>query len=270
MADVRALLKAKRAEARIVHPYAAYTPAGALRCTACSAGVRHAGAWEGHLGSKAHRVAVARARAAAAAEAEAAAAATSKRQAEEADEEMEGTPPPAKRQRTAEREAQHPSGAFPADFFSDPARAPPPRDDDDDDEMDADDDNAEGSKPPATQFDREWAAFEAELAARPAAADPQETYARATVAAEPALAPALVGLPAAQEQTAAEEEKPPSEEEARRRRKEEEHELIMDRLLEEERAQEEADGRVVALKSRFELLKKKRERARGKKAEART
>ncbi len=59
MADVRALLKAKRQEVRITHPYAAYGANGALRCSACGAGIKFASAWEGHLGSKAHRVAVA-------------------------------------------------------------------------------------------------------------------------------------------------------------------------------------------------------------------
>ena len=63
MADVRALLKAKRQEVRITHPYAAYGANGALRCTACGAAIKFAGAWEGHLGSKAHRVAVANLRA---------------------------------------------------------------------------------------------------------------------------------------------------------------------------------------------------------------
>src|SRR5258708_38347057 len=61
MADVRALLKAKRQEVRITHPYAAYGGANgaSLRCTACGVAIKVASAWEGHWGSKAHRVAVA-------------------------------------------------------------------------------------------------------------------------------------------------------------------------------------------------------------------
>ena len=62
MADVRALLKAKRQEARITHPLASYTSAGQLRCVACGTAVKHASAWEGHVGSKAHRTNAARLR----------------------------------------------------------------------------------------------------------------------------------------------------------------------------------------------------------------
>ena len=62
MSDVRALLKAKRQEARITHPLASYTSAGQLRCIACGTAVKHASAWEGHVGSKAHRTNAARLR----------------------------------------------------------------------------------------------------------------------------------------------------------------------------------------------------------------
>lgn len=60
MADARALLRAKRqeSEARINHPYASYNAAGQLRCTACGLPVKGGSMWEGHVGSKAHRVAV--------------------------------------------------------------------------------------------------------------------------------------------------------------------------------------------------------------------
>ena len=55
-------------------------------------------------------------------------------------------------------------------------------------------------------------------------------------------------------------------EEARRRRKEQdERELIMDRLLEEEQAQEEADARVSVLKNKLDALRKKREAAKAAK-----
>lgn len=56
------------------------------------------------------------------------------------------------------------------------------------------------------------------------------------------------------------------EEALRRRKAEEERELIMDRLMDEERAQEEADARVTVLKSKLETLRKQREllRAAGK------
>ena len=35
--DARSLLRAKKAEARIEHPYASYTAAGILRCAICAA-----------------------------------------------------------------------------------------------------------------------------------------------------------------------------------------------------------------------------------------
>src|SRR5215470_5798363 len=55
MSDVRTLLKAKRDEIRITHPLASYTNGGQLKCVACGTTVKHTSAWEGHLGSKAHR-----------------------------------------------------------------------------------------------------------------------------------------------------------------------------------------------------------------------
>ena len=281
MADVRALLKAKRQEARVTHPYATYSATGALRCAACGAAVKFASAWEGHLGSKAHRVAVANLKAK---EEEAAKrAALPKRVAEDdadIDAQMEvevDVPPPAKRQRTEEREVVDRAATFPMDFFSDPSRAPPTRDDDDDEDEDTN--MGEVGAPPKSQFDKEWAAFERDMQSlQQPVPDPQETYARATVAAEPELVPGFEGLPGqvpeggGGEAPTSELERKVSEEEERKRKVQEEHELIMDRLLEEERAQEEADSRVAALKSRVELLKKKRElaKAKGNKAEART
>ena len=291
MADVRALLKAKRQEARVTHPYATYNASGALRCTACGAAVKFASAWEGHLGSKAHRVAVANLKAKE--EAAAAASALSKRSAEADadDEQMEVEvdttimQPKAKRQRTEERDVEPPRTAtvFPTDFFSDPSRALPPQDNEDDD-GDDDDDMGEGpqqqQQQPKSQFDLEWAAFERDMQSvqKKPALDPQETYARATVAAEPELVPALEGLPGqvpaggGDGVPGSELEQKISEEEERKRKMQEEHELIMDRLLEEERAQEEADSRVAALKSRVEMLKKKRElaKAKGNKSGTRT
>ncbi|KAH9068227.1 hypothetical protein EDB83DRAFT_638815 [Lactarius deliciosus] len=276
MADVRALLKAKRQEARVTHPYATYNASGALRCAACGAAVKFASAWEGHLGSKAHRVAVANLKAK-----EAEAEASSSREQEQSEDAME-VEPPAKRQRTEEREL---ATGFPTDFFSDPSRAPQtlPEDADADDDNMVEDGGDESSAAPKSQLDLELAAFERDLQSvqqqREPPADPQETYARATVAAEPELVPGFEGLPG-QAPAGGEEPPPPpsekeqkvSEEEERRRKQEEERELIMDRLLEEERAQEEADSRVATLKSRVEMLKKRRElaKAKGNKAEART
>jgi zinc finger protein 830 len=350
MADVRALLKAKRQEARITHPYAAYGGAGggALRCTACGVAVKFASAWEGHVGSKAHRAVVAGLKAKeeeAGAAARASSALLSKRKAEEQggdddrdedeggggdgdeDEGMEPQrPPPGKRQRTEERESgadaqtqgqgqgQTQRGAFPMDFFSDPSRAPPTSDrgpHDDDDEMDQDQDQ-EGSATktaaaaaPKSQLEMEWAAFERDMqslprrrpsqgraappgedgaeaegaaAAAEVVADPREAYARATIAAEPELVPKFEGLPMSgarmedEGETPREgggEERKVSEGDERKRKEREERELIMDRLLEEERAQEDAYNRVALLKNRVQMLKQKRElaKAKGKKAD---
>jgi zinc finger protein 830 len=318
MADVRALLKAKRQEVRITHPYAAYSATGALRCTACGATIKFATAWEGHLGSKAHRVAVAKLRAAQEEKEK-----LDKPGAEMVEEEedvimMEREPPTTttttKRPRTEEEDpigSQH-APAFPADFFSDPSRASMvQRGDDDDDEGDEDMDEEKSKPKPKSQFDTEWAAFEQDMqtlqqssssgpttttaavegeAEEEVSTDPQERYARATIAAEPELVPQFEGLPLQQqhgrdvagnvvvvvtgEQVQGRpgqgqgQQGPNVSEEERRRRQLEEHELIMDRLLEEERAQEEADSRVAVLKSRVEMLKKKRELARGKKADS--
>jgi zinc finger protein 830 len=55
------------------------------------------------------------------------------------------------------------------------------------------------------------------------------------------------------------------EEELRQKREQDERELIMDRLLEEERAQEDADTRVLILKNRVETLRKKRQEAKANK-----
>jgi len=317
MADVRALLKAKRQEARITHPYAAYGASGALRCTACGgAAIKFASAWEGHLGSKAHRVVVANLRAkeeARALKRKAGAGEQEKEDGEEGGGEERGqdgqtvmTATATKRQRTEEREmagaddddaAAH---AFPVDFFSDPARALlRTTGDDDDDGMDQGDEAKEDGKAkpataPKSQFETEWAAFERDMHGlshhqqrrrRPTGgndnADPQEassSYAHATIAAEPELVPRFEGLPVssdtgapAQEETglvaAGVEEgrkKVYSEEEERRRKERDERELIMDRLLEEERAQEDAYGRVALLKNRIQMLKKKRELAKAK------
>ncbi|KAI0059182.1 hypothetical protein BV25DRAFT_1146386 [Artomyces pyxidatus] len=284
MADVRALLKAKRQEVRISHPYATYNAAGQLRCIICGTAVKHASAWEGHLGSKGHRVAVSRAREEERRKDEE----DARRRAEEDEEKVRGKRKArdededdededaddamsAKRQRTEEVE---PAGGFPADFFSDPSRAPPPRDADADDEDvvmgdDAGGGPSSGPAPALSELDREWESFEKAVlqAPPPPDRDPQETFARATVFAEPELAPIVPdGFPPregdALEAADAMRDDRLSEEEERRKKQLEERELIMDRLLEEERAQEEADSRVSVLKGRLDLLKKKREQAR--------
>lgn len=61
MSDVRELLRRKREETLVNHPYASYASNGQLRCIAC--GAVKPEQWAGHIGSKAHRIAVSRSRA---------------------------------------------------------------------------------------------------------------------------------------------------------------------------------------------------------------
>ena len=303
MADVRALLKAKRQEVRITHPLATYTSTGQLRCIACGTAVKHASAWEGHIGSKAHRTNAARLREERAREAQRAAEEQEslKRKAMEVDEDEDDEDGDgdtlmgdhdAKRRRT-ESEEPHPAtapgaqaaaaaptsaaskakrGALPADFFSDPSMAPPAEDEEEDDQNEAEGAGAPAPAPETQDvLDLEWQKFQQSVINAP---DYQETYERATVAAEPVLSAEIPqGFPSGAEGAGAEqgengnEKEEELDEEAKRRRKEqEERELIMDRLLEEEQAQEEADARVSVLKSKLEALKRNREAARAAKA----
>jgi zinc finger protein 830 len=250
--DVRALLKQKRQEARIAHPLATYTAAGVLRCAACNAAVAHgAGAWEGHLGSKAHRLAAARLREADARAAEDARVARKRKAAEEAAD--ADTAPDTKRQAVPT-----PAG-FPADFFSDPSRAASIPEPDSDDE--------ETQPGPPTGLDAEFAAFQAALAAP--AEDAKEAYERATVFGAAELVSAPEGIPASAlglPDAAPEPEPELTDEQLRQLRAHDEAELVMDRLLEEERAQEDADAKVAALRARMDALRRTREAARRAKA----
>ncbi|KAJ3877229.1 hypothetical protein F5051DRAFT_11244 [Lentinula edodes] len=269
MADVRALLKAKRQEARITHPLALYSQSGQLRCTACGTIVKHASAWEGHLGSKAHRTNVARLK-----EQERA------REEQRLREEREEQERLSKGKRKAEQEDiimqdeettsdtamkkprlnESPNG-FPVDFFSDPSRAIPLGGGSSDNEEEEDQPVSAAEDAPVTTakapLDLEWERFQREVVNAP---DFKETYENATVFAEPVLAPEVPeGFPVPETSSEPTEPSKTEEEEARRQKELDERELIMDRLLEEERAQEEADMKVVAMKNKLELLRKKRE-----------
>jgi len=263
MSDVRALLKAKRQEVQINHPLATYSQkTGQLRCTVCNTIVKHPSAWEGHLGSKSHRTNVARIKEeerlkeAQRAKDEAV---KGKRKAEE-----EETPSPdSKRRKILDDDAAHPpTGAtFPGDFFSDPSRAPlPPPSDDSEDDTEA---------APVTQamsaLDLEWEKFQQTVLNPP---DERETYDRATIFAEPEFASETPdGFPPQQTtDVAVEVPNKIDEEQARRQKDQDERELIIDRLLDEERAQEEADMKVSVMKGRLEALKKKRAAAKALKS----
>lgn len=165
------------------------------------------------------------------------------------------------------------NSSFPADFFSDQNRAVPISNDDDED-----------GEPPDTapkpivdpQLDLEWAQFERDVLAGPTTEDQsRDIYERATLIAEPQLAEDafLEGFPPSAAtgdrgtaNGAAGAAKPTleAEEEERTRKRREEKELIMDRILDEERAQEDADERVTALKARLAAVKEKRVAAKAK------
>jgi len=141
-----------------------------------------------------------------------------------------------------------------------------------DDDEDGDPSGA-ASKPAVNpQLDLEWTQFERDLLAGPATEDQKrDMYDRATLVAEPQLVedPLPEGFPPSAAAAAAgpasrgtingaaELTLEPEEGEATRKRREEK-ELIMDRILEEERAQEDADERVAVLKARLAAAKAKR------------
>ncbi|KIK44410.1 hypothetical protein CY34DRAFT_802722 [Suillus luteus UH-Slu-Lm8-n1] len=271
MTDVRALLKAKRQEARVTHSLASYTASGQLRCTVCGTSIKHASAWDGHLGSKAHRTNVSRAKEEERIREQQQAAqevnvANSKRKAVE-DAPVGDT---VKKQKTEPATSTPRSSAFPSDFFSDPSKAPPQPLSDDSDEEEVDPSIvaiAKDSKPHVAvtqpELDQEWIKFQQIVINAP---DAHETYDRATVFAEPDLVSEVAeGLPPLQvEKDPLEVEAKLDPDEERRRKDQDEREMIMDRLMDEERAQEEADMKVSVMKSRLEALRIKREAARTK------
>jgi zinc finger protein 830 len=273
MSDIRALLKAKRQEARIQHPHASYTSNGQLRCTACETVIKQATAWAGHVGSKGHRENVAKQRISQISDQGEAVKSIGKRKVEQDDpSEDEGFHPtfdPKKRKVTpdslSKQTPEHSSG-FPSNFFSDPSRAPIRSVDD------GSSDEDEGNSIPIPQeatnnpIDLEWQRFQQEMLDSNATPYDQrfETFQHATVFAEPELLEEAMGLPTPEPPHASVVvAEVPKNEESRKRKEEEEEEkeLIMDRLLEEERAQEEADAKVVLLKGRLDALRKRRKEA---------
>lgn len=241
MTDVRTLLRAKRQEARVSHRYAAYNPNGQLRCTACGITIKHVSAWEGHLGSKAHRTSVARVRE------------------EEQTGELNQRERLLKRQTpdtedasgisSKKRKLEESAHALPADFFSRPRDASPS-----DAEMENENVQAEPIGGASAELELEYKRFQRELLTLP---DPLEAYQSATVVAEAQLVPedSQRGFPA---EVVAEEVLTVNKQDERKR-DEDEREMILDRLLDEERAQEDADMRVDLMKKRLEAAKRKRQ-----------
>ena len=247
MADIRVLLKAKRQEARISHPFATYTPSDQLKCVVCGTLIKFASAWEGHLGSKLHRTNTTRlkeAKTRGILENTEEQSLLGKRKAEmdESDKQTD------KKRRMAEGHGR--STPVPSDFFSDPSHVPViPEFPSDESNDDANDINlAETTAHSTSVLDLEYDLFQREFLA-----DRSQTYDQATIAAEPVPAsPHIPGFPASSAVLAQNEGEKDT-------RDYEERELIMDRLLEEERAQEDADMRVHLMKNKLEGLKKRRE-----------
>lgn len=265
MSDVRALLKAKRQEARVAHPLAVYTTSGVLRCTACGTTVKQASAWDGHLGSKAHRVNVIKMKEEQK-QKEEEQLGTPKRKASDVDEddEMGGEEVAKKRRIEAEVPAQ-PASGFPTNFFSDPSRAPADFGDESDEEPE------QAAPPPVVSnnpIDLEWEQFQQTMLGGAPAPEAQRRHAydRATVAVEAELNDTMEGLPSQLEAVDVGAPEPLNDDQLRKLKEMEEKELIMDRLFEEERAQEEADAKVTILKIRLDALKKKRKAAKQAKA----
>ncbi|KAF8150551.1 hypothetical protein B0H34DRAFT_729203 [Crassisporium funariophilum] len=257
MADVRALLKAKRQEARISHPFATYNPSGQLKCSVCGSVVKHASAWEGHLGSKLHRTNVIRLKEAQIRQEvedarERERETSVKRKAEDSDDSEE----PTEKKRKVSEEAGSSTQGFPADFFSEPNRLPPSGESDDDE--DDDNPNAAPVQPPSNAaLDLEYESFQRELA-KNTNTDAKQAYDEATIFAEPVPASEQVaGFPTAYVEDS--EAAVDTGEAKRQTREREDRELIMDRLMEEERAQEDADTRVQLMKTKLESLRRKRE-----------
>ncbi|KAL4066769.1 hypothetical protein V8B97DRAFT_1660054 [Scleroderma yunnanense] len=285
MSDIRTLLKARRQEARVNHPSAAYSSSGQLRCVVCETNIKHATAWEGHLGSKMHRMNATRLRQEAQLreqqereeETAEAAAALTKRKADEGNRVETGSSKKRQRTESGDEGGSGPSQSsvkhLPANFFSDPSQAPSHVYSDD-----SDDDKPTSGPPPMDQhvsalttntaLDEEWSRFQDAVINAP---DQREAYDRATVVAEPELvSDETVGFPSqlhVHDQISGQQDQARdlTSHELEKEKQQEERELIMDRLIEEERAQEEADMRVSVMKNRLEAIRRKREAIRSAK-----
>jgi len=226
--DVRALLKAKRDETRVVHPFAAYSAAGHLRCTACNTLVKHSIAWQGHLGSKLHRNSVNRLKS------------KESRQQTGSEGGRGHSEEEEKERHDSQLDAIGSTVAFRQSTTEDEGDIP-----------------IVSNNQPVSTIEFEWENFQRSVINAP---DRQDVYERATLVAEPELASAIPeGFPS---ENVSQTNFPTNPEEELRRKEQDERELIIDRLLDEERAQEDADLKVSVMKKRLDALKRKREAAR--------
>ncbi|PFH45252.1 hypothetical protein AMATHDRAFT_51742 [Amanita thiersii Skay4041] len=247
MVDVRALLKTKRQEARISHPFASYHPTGQLRCTACGITVKHPSAWEGHLGSKTHRTAVAQLKET-----------RTKKERQDQGDNPESMPvsQTKKRERTQpdlldnslkkRRLSRVGSSDLPTDFFSQHLEVEYPS------SAQERDNDTKGrlADTLSTDLESEYERFQREVVSMP---DYSETYDRATLVVDAQI---YDNFP----KTLRTDDKPSQGAlNAEDRNSVEERHLILDRLMDEERAQEEADLRISSMRKRLEAVRRKRQ-----------
>jgi zinc finger protein 830 len=153
------------------------------------------------------------------------------------------------------------SSEFPADFFSNSSHTPILFASDEAEGEGDYSNKAPATSPSSSALDLEWQRFQRDVLNAP---DHRDAYERATVFAQPELVSETPeGFPAGQiDHTVTELPNKIDENEAMKRKEQEERELIIDRLLDEERAQEEADMKVSVMKNRVDALKKRRDAAR--------
>ncbi|KAK4051599.1 hypothetical protein OIV83_002739 [Microbotryomycetes sp. JL201] len=280
MPDLKALIKAKQASARLTHPNARYDARGQLSCNICHVQIKSAALFGPHLQSKAsaHRSNVQKQQQQQQQQdAEGARVSGQKRKLDETGSDVDGQAHDSsdenatKRKRDDSQEQQDTQageaassvtkGGLPSDFFADPSQAPVAQEqsDDEDDEVDG---GAHDGHSTAEGDDPEWAAFEAALREGPTRPNdgPLTTAPSATISAAPVEyefgAPKVEGED--DEQAPADDEEPETEEteeERLARIDREEKEEIMQRIEEEELEQKMADEKVSALKRKLEMMK---------------
>jgi len=217
MADVRALLKAKRQEARIAHPFASYTPSDQLKCLVCGTLIKHASAWEGHLGSKFHRTNTTRLKEA---RTRGIPEITEEKSLGKRKAEMDESDKQTDKKRRMGHGRSTPVHELPNDFFSDPSHVPVipefPSDESNDEVNDIN--LAETITPSTSVLDLEYDLFQ-----RGFLKDRPQTYDWATISAGPVPASSHIpGFPASTAVLAQNEDEKDT-------RDYEERELIMDR-----------------------------------------
>ncbi|WVW87041.1 hypothetical protein I302_109097 [Kwoniella bestiolae CBS 10118] len=262
--DAKSLLRAKKAEARITHPYAAYNSAGVLRCSICATPVKQ---WDAHLLTKQHRQSVLREKAEQ--EKLVQAKAKSKRPLPQAtDPQGQGESSKRAKIQNTSVEEEGGRGNLPAGFFSS-GNQPAPQSNSPSPEPEPQPTTQSNQSTGDTELDDFLSSLNDDTPSTTSTAQPQvkqnqgkrKTY-KEIIPSQTSYeaAPVRIAQPTEDQQQDVQEEEPEESEQERKERLErEEREEIVRRLEEEERAQEDADSRVASLKARMEMLKKRRE-----------